>query len=723
MNAAFSGSATSQAVAAAPGRKLAPLASLRRHRMAAAVVAAVIVVMGAMVAVLKGEPSYLAEAAIRISPVFSKTLQEDVELRFNSNSDYREFVQQQVADIGSYETALAALAQLGARRRLWQRQGETDRRAAERLMAVLAVHPVPDTYLVTVGLESHQRQGLADIVNAVAAAYLERQQSQELYGSDLRLRMLQARRKELETQIKDASQRQAEIGQELGVSTFEEKFINPYDKELVDANEALTTARRQRIDAEAKAAALQSHIKRVSDLQVESQAQEELGNDRALGDLRTELYRRKAAVFLQLRGLAPGHPGRAALMTELADIDRELARMTGAALDRIRTMLLESRANKAREELSQAQAQVDQTRRSEAGLAAQLETLRSQVAEFANRYNEALNLRAQSDRARKQIDGIDDRVNFLTLETKAPGFVRLASAARAPEIPVKGGRTKLFVLFAIAGVGLGAAIPVAIDFLDPRILSAGELQKILGFPPLGITLDDSERLTVRGRDRLRHIALGIARERRASGNRVFVLTGCRAGAGVSTLVLDLAREIAALGVSAAAVEANVEHVDKRYRQAAAAPGLIEVLAGRAALRDAVLAAAGELPQRMPLGSIFDFHQVWKMGGLRELFAQAAESFDVILIDAPPLLDSAEPELLIGLPAAVILMVMAREYAAIATRAVRLLERLSPPVVGAVLSRMSFDAAAPGAGAAAAPTLPLGLPVERLAKWFWHERDL
>ncbi|HEV3112093.1 MAG TPA: hypothetical protein VGY99_16525 [Candidatus Binataceae bacterium] len=724
LNAAFSGSATSQAVTAAPGRKIAPLASLRRHRTAAVVVGISLMLLGAIVAVLKGKPTYAAEAAIRISPVFSKTLQEDVELRFNSNSDYREFVQQQVVDIDSYETAQAALRQLGSRRWLWQRRGETDRRAAERLMAAVAVHPVPDTYLVTIGLEDAKRAGLADIVNAVAAAYLARQQSQELYGSDRRVELLQARRKELEGQIKDDAQRQAEIGQELGVSTFEEKFINPYDKALMDGSSALETARRERIDAGGKLNALRSHIKRILDLQIESQAQEVLANDRALGDLRTELYRRRAVVFLQLRGLAPGHPGRPALLAELADIDRELARITEQALDRIRTMLLESRANKAQEELSEAVAKVDQTRSTEAGLAKQLDALRGQVTEFTNRYNEALTLRTRSDRARKQTDEIDDRINFLTLESKAPGFVRLASAARPPEIPVKGGKTKIFLLFAIAGVGLGGAIPVAIDYLDPRVLSAAELHKILGFPPLGITLEGSERLTVRGRDLVKRIALGIARERRASGNRLFVLTACHDGAGVTTLVLELAREIAALGVSAVAVEANVEHVDKRYRLLASTPGLIEALSGNVPLEETVSPAAGELPARMALGSIFDFHRVWKVEVLRDLFARLSEQYDVVLIDAPALLDSAEPELLIGLPAAAILVVMAGEYSAVVRKATQLLERFSPPVVGAVFSRVNQDPASGPLGSGpndAVAVLPFGLPV-RLVRWLWHEPE-
>jgi succinoglycan biosynthesis transport protein ExoP len=237
---------------------------------------------------------------------------------------------------------------------------------------------------------------------------------------------------------------------------------------------------------------------------------------------------------------------------------------------------------------------------------------------------------------------------------------------------------------------------------------------------LGITLEGSARLTIRGRDLVKRIALGIARERRASGNRLFVLTGCHGGAGVTTLVLELAREISALGVTAVAVEANIEHVDKRYRLAASAPGLIEALSDNVPLEETVSPAAGELPARVALGSIFDFNRVWKVGALRDWFTRVSEKYEVVLIDAPPLLDSAEPELLIGLPAAAILVVMAREYSAVVQRATQLLERFSPPVVGAVFSRVNQDPASSREPKLA--VLPLGLPVDRIMRWFWHEPE-
>ena len=116
---------------------------------------------------------------MRVSPNFPKTLQEDVEPRFNSNSDYHDYVQQQVVEIESPQTTADALKLLGAKRSLWQRPGETDYRAAERLMWALKVQAVAGTYLITVGLEGKRAKGLAEIVNAVVASYLARQQGQE----------------------------------------------------------------------------------------------------------------------------------------------------------------------------------------------------------------------------------------------------------------------------------------------------------------------------------------------------------------------------------------------------------------------------------------------------------------------------------------------------------------------------------------------------------------
>ena len=71
---------------------------------------------------------------------------------------------------------------LGKHRWLWQRPNESNRLAAERLMHNLVINPIANTYLISVSLTGGQPQGLAEIVNAVVNAYLQRQQRRDSFG-------------------------------------------------------------------------------------------------------------------------------------------------------------------------------------------------------------------------------------------------------------------------------------------------------------------------------------------------------------------------------------------------------------------------------------------------------------------------------------------------------------------------------------------------------------
>ena len=104
------------------GRSLNPIASLKSHKVLALGIALIFLGVGFPIAWLKGGHTYQATAVIHVSPRFMKNLEEDKELEFQSNSQYRQFVQHQVYTIGRYDIVLEALESLGDRRNLWQRE-------------------------------------------------------------------------------------------------------------------------------------------------------------------------------------------------------------------------------------------------------------------------------------------------------------------------------------------------------------------------------------------------------------------------------------------------------------------------------------------------------------------------------------------------------------------------------------------------------------------------
>ncbi len=80
---------------------------------------------------------------------------------------------------------------------------------------------------------------------------------------------------------------------------------------------------------------------------------------------------------------------------------------------------------------------------------------------------------------------------------------------------------------------------------------------------------------------------------------------------------------------------------------------------------------------------------------RESIERAMQTHDIVLLDAPPLLTSADAVLLMQVPAGVILVVRAeRDEASEIAATAHEIERLEPPVVGAVLNTFYSNGAAP-----------------------------
>src|SRR5215469_5761465 len=261
-----------------PGRRPDPLGSVRRHWLFASLIVLAVLAIGIPTAFRFGRREFWAEATLEISPTFLRSSYA-CSSSFSSDEQYRGYVQQQVAEISSYATTSAALDKLGNERWYWQRGGESDRMAAERLARAIDVNPVNGTYLISISLASGQPEGPAQIVNAVVKAYLERQRRQEIDESNQRVQLLTTHREDLQKETDSLRAQESELAQELGVSTFGANIASPYDKMLDNTNVALDSARRATIKAQAHLAALNADEQRRKALEVDSTAEQLVASD------------------------------------------------------------------------------------------------------------------------------------------------------------------------------------------------------------------------------------------------------------------------------------------------------------------------------------------------------------------------------------------------------------------------------------------------------------
>jgi len=721
-----------------PGRRPDPLGSVRRHWLFASLIVLAVLAIGIPTAFRFGRREFWAEATLEISPTFLRSSYAGSS-SFSSDEQYRGYVQQQVAEISSYATTSAALDKLGNGRWYWQRGGESDRMAAERLAKAIDVSPVTNTYLISISLASDQAEGPAQIVNAVVKAYLERQRRQEIDESNQRVQLLTTHREDLRKEADSLRAQESELAQELGVSTFG-ATTSPYDKMLDNANVALDSARRATIKAQAHLDALNADEQRRKALEVDSTAEQMVASDPEVTAAEGQLTKQREEVFLDLQQLGPNHPGRPALQQEMKRIDDELARMKSGGMDRVRNMLVKNHQTKAQQEISAAQAQVDQAQLTQKGIEQQLSDLRGRGSSFSSKYKVAVAIDSKLAGDNSQIQQIDEQIGLLQAENQSPGFVSLESAAMTPDVAKSGKKKKIGEVFLLLAMILGVGLPTGLDMVDPLIKTPDELEAIVGFPPFGASLGYEGRSR---REALRRIALAIIRECRLSETRGFVLTSVSEGPASRTLAFAVADEIKELGVRALAIESQdlvhesirrgnpVRPLLNQYADetAASLPTVVNgdnarshgpigrrtgSLAGRASATDKVPRTATRRTAALPDAMVPTLRQ--SSGGgdgqriaeatdltvtvapkrdsdpmlmpepLRCFLSNSGSAYDVVLFSAPPILTSADAEMLMQMPAGAILVVRSgHDVPRDVVKAVRRLERLAPPVVGTVIT--------------------------------------
>jgi capsular polysaccharide biosynthesis protein len=688
----LNGAAPADSPTPTPGRKIDPLGSLKKRWLLAALLFFPVAAASVPAAYLLGKPTYYTEAVVYVSPRFLKNLQDDKEQELQSNSQYREYVQQQVRTINRYDICQETLKRLESKIQ-WRKPKETEQHAIERLQSELQVKPVLDTYQFTVGMEAERADHLAEIINTVVDVFLEKQKDEEFYAGDLRVDLLRNERKELVAALNEKSARKTAIAQELGVTTFNGNLINPYDDLLVNQRKSLAAARQQRIAAEADFAAVAPNGGRPRPA-LDALVGDQVSRDSGLNALKSNLFLRRSELVSKMSGLTPDHPGRRAMEREIRDIDAEYERAVAKRSAEFAEIIVEQR-----------RAEQVRAQRVESDVAREVGEQERTAAAFTARYNEALTLNDDIERIRKRLDSVDDRVDQLSLERKAPGFIRVFSPARTPEFPVKGSRKKIFLMVIGAALGLALVVPVGLDFLDPRIQMPGEVEKIAGFAPMGwITVPmDRDSRTLSG-EQLSRVALRLAREFRDHDCRTVALVGLIPGGGVAELARALTESLAEAGITACAVSAN----PFAENGTADGPGVTDVLRGTHTV-SALLNGGPLTAVNLPLGGGAEGRHLPNRSRFSDLVAELKTRFDLTLFETPPVLESSDAEFIAGMCDLTVVVVEAwKVEKKDVTEAFRLVERLAPPSVGCVVTGIRE---AGGARGAAGRKLAVG-------KWLW-----
>ena len=242
-------------------------------------------------------------------------------------------------------------------------------------------------------------------------------------------------------------------------------------------------------------------------------------------------------------------------------------------------------------------------------------------------------------------------------QTAAPVKATIVDRATAPDEPVSPRPVRNLALAALLGLLLGTGAAVLRETLDTSISGADELKDATGGAPLlgSINFDKDAPARPLVTDLPSHAprveSFRVLRTNLQfvdvdNDSKVVVVTSSVPEEGKSTTVCNLALTLAHAGERVIVVEADLRRPKAaQYLHLEEAVGVTSVLTGRIDLDSAIqpgpwglhVLAAGAIPPNPA--------ELLQSAAMKDLLTRLREQFDVVLIDAPPLLPVTDAAIL------------------------------------------------------------------------------
>jgi len=649
------------------GIRINVIRSVKIHAITASLIALVTCGLGLAV-ILRHRPTYYATSIVYVSPNFPKTLTDDREQQYQ----YETYIQEEMHSVTRYDVIADALSKMPPG--MWRGPLESEQSAVSRLQGSLDISRVGTTYQMQITLAGAHPGKLAEIVNAVTNTYLAKTKDEEFYGRDERLQTLREERARLQTELDARLEEQANIAKSMGVAIV---TTNPYDNQLEKMRSDLNTAHAQRIQAEAQLSALDTGNPSAPNSALNAAADEIIASDPQLTALKSSLGQKRSELLGTLAGLTPNNPLRKQVEDQLAQTENAL-----------QTMQANLRSKAAARLEEKLHAEVNRAATVESRLLHDLQQQTSVATTAAPKFQRSDEIKAEVERLQARYNTIDERIGNLELESSSPGSVHLFQPARPPLGPAPNKAQKALVMLFPISILLGIAAAVLFDLLDPHLYTGSDVEALMGFSPVGVLLDDREVTQLVYDECALRLAAGIDHAAHAAGVRTFVVTGVTSGAGTTTIIGHLGSTLAKLGRKTLTVDASgntnpVAYATVNLADATRRPDL--------AGDDATHAGPGtELQSTVVTQALNSKVTPLTTSFMAKAFQELTNEYDIVLIDAAPLLTSAETEYLARFADVTILVgESAKTKKAELKRAARLLERLNVGGVAVIINKVGL----------------------------------
>lgn len=553
------------------------------------------------------------------------------------------------------------------------------RQAIGKLQDALTIAPVKNSRVVKIAVDSTDPETAQKLANGYAEVFIADNLDRRYDATSYARKFLEDRLQQLKVKLEESEKQLVKYAEDQGIINLDDKrSLSGSDLEAI--NTKLADARNERIKQEL----LWEQAKRTDGFGLQ-----EILDSKTIQENRS-LRAQLAATYQQKLGIyKPAFPEMVQLRNQIKELDRQAQSEVQAIKDAI-----EARYNAALE--------------AEKELTSQLDSAKTQVVDQRNRSIEYNILQREVDTNRTLYDGLLQRYKEIGVSgavgTNNISIVDRAITPGAPRSP----RLLLNLLLAlIAGLGTGVLAALSLDYLDDSFKSPEDVEREIGLPVVGVVPKPKPGLSLEEElsnprsgigEAIRSLRTGLQFATASGLPKTLLVTSSKPAEGKTTTTIALAKAFAHIGLNVLLIDGDLRNASVHWRLMCSNDvGLSNYLTGQKTPEEVVQPTATEGVAVMASGPLPP-NPAELLSGPRmmSLLALGAESFDIVLIDGPPVMGLADSPLLSSVTNATLLVVAANETRRNVVKvALRRLRYARANIIGVLLSK--FDAAQTGYG--------------------------
>jgi capsular exopolysaccharide synthesis family protein len=582
-----------------------------------------------------------------------------------------------------------------SRFKLWKPYTEQQRWDAPVALEGLKVSRPPNTYLMLVSYRSTDPRLASNTVNAIANSYLDHAYNIRYQASVGLSRFMEKQLEELRAKMEQSSSALAQFERELNVINPEEK-TNIISARLLQLNQEYTAAQADRVRKEAAWRSVEGGSTAAAQVSAQGEAMRKL--EERLSEARQKFSDVQAH-------FGANHPEYRRSMAQVTELERQLGNLKQNVRQRVE---VEFQSELNRERMLERQVQDAKV---------ELDRLNSRSFEYQN-------LRREAEADKKLYEELVRKIKEAGINASFQNSsIRIADPARVPLEPVAPNLLMnaaiAFVVSLVLAVG-GVLLADALDntIRDPEHVKLALRTEVLGTLPevknwrhrIGLasrteigSMDGSVggALVKSGKDgysmiggyeeSIRTLRNAILLTNMDRNLRSLLITSAQPSEGKSTVAAHLALAHAMQGAKTLLIDGDMRRPSVHRRFGIENNlGLGGYLQGKAPIEDLIQTAPGcENLQILTAGAASRRPDDWLRGRMDKIIEELLETYQLVVLDAPPLLGFAEPlEMATSVDGVIVVTRAGSTSRKQVASVIDLLGRLRANVLGVVLNQVN-----------------------------------